>query len=117
MASMVLGLLLSSLVRSSEQAMPLLIIVLMAQLVLNGGLLPLYEREPFYTFSAVALAKWGFAMGASGIDLMNLSPSMTKDPLWEPSITLWVLSAAVLISLTALLAMVTRIRLEGKYLR
>lgn len=117
MASMVLGLLLSSLVRSSEQAMPLLIIVLMAQLVLNGGLLPLYEREPFYTFSAVALAKWGFAMGASGIDLMNLSPSMTKDPLWEPSITIWVLSAAVLISLTALLAMATRIRLEGKYLR
>lgn len=117
MASMVLGLLLSSLVRSSEQAMPLLIIVLMAQLVLNGGLLPLYERPFFYEFSSVALAKWGFAMGASGADLMNLTPSMSQDPLWEHNVGIWILSAAVLVSLTAVLATATRIRLEGKYLR
>jgi energy-coupling factor transporter ATP-binding protein EcfA2 len=117
MASMVLGLLLSSLVRSSEQAMPLLIIVLMAQLVLNGGLLPLYGRDGLYELSSLALAKWGFAMSASGVDLMNLSPSFSQDPLWEPFVGVWVLSAAVLISMTALLAMFTRIRLESSYLK
>jgi hypothetical protein len=41
LASMVTGLLLSSLVKSSEQVMPLFVVFLMAQLVLNGGLLPI----------------------------------------------------------------------------
>jgi hypothetical protein len=48
---------------------------------------------------------------------MNLSPSFSQDPLWEPFVGVWVLSAAVLISMTALLAMFTRIRLESSYLK
>lgn len=45
-ASAVLGLLLSSVARSGEQIMPLLVLSLMLQLVLAGGVVPVTNR-PF----------------------------------------------------------------------
>lgn len=113
LASMILGLLLSAVVRSSEQVMPLLIIVLMAQLVLNGGLLPLAGRPFFYTLSDFILAKWGLAMAASGINLPGISPSIEEDPLWVHSLQNWTLSAVCMIAF----ATFTRLRLEAKNLR
>lgn len=116
-ASMILGLLLSSIVRSSEQVMPLLIIVLMAQLVLNGGLLPLAGRPFFYELSDVILAKWGLAMAASGVNLPGISPAIDEDPLWVHSIDNWLLSAVCMIVMAIVFATVTRLRLESKNLR
>jgi hypothetical protein len=115
--SMILGLLLSSLVRSSEQAMPLLIIVLMAQLVLNGGLLPLAGRPFVYELSALVVAKWGFAMAASGVDLQNISPPLEEDMFWDHTVGMWVLAAACIIGFGLIFAAMTRIRLEAKYQR
>ena len=115
--SMILGLLLSSLVRSSEQAMPLLIIVLMAQLVLNGGLLPLAGRPFVYELSALVVAKWGFAMAASGVDLQNISPPLEEDVFWDHTVGMWVLAAACIIGFGLIFAAMTRIRLEAKYQR
>ncbi|MEY4423621.1 MAG: hypothetical protein RLZZ258_724 [Actinomycetota bacterium] len=117
MASMVLGLLLSAIVSSSEQVMPLLIVVLMAQLVLNGGLLPLTGRGFINDLSNVILAKWGFAMAASGVDLNALSPTLDEDPLWAHQLDIWLLAAAALVGYAVVLATLTRIRLEGKYIR
>lgn len=115
--SMILGLLLSSLVRSSEQAMPLLIIVLMAQLVLNGGLLPLAGRPFVYELSALIVAKWGFAMAASGVDLQNISPPLEEDMFWDHTVGMWVLAASCIIGFGLVFTALTRIRLETKYLR
>ena len=115
--SMILGLLLSALVRSTEQAMPLLIIVLMAQLVLNGGLLPLADRPVIYELSAFIVAKWGFAMVASSVDLQNISPQVKDDMFWNHTLGMWVLSAAVIIAFGVAFTALTRIRLEAKYLR
>ncbi len=115
--SMILGLLLSALVRSSEQAMPLLIIVLMAQLVLNGGLLPLADRPFVYELSALIVAKWGFAMVASGVDLQNISPQVEEDMFWDHTMDMWILSAAAIVAFGIIFTAMTRIRLESKYLR
>ena len=115
--SMILGLLLSALVRSSEQAMPLLIIVLMAQLVLNGGLLPLAGRPFVYELSVLIVAKWGFAMVASSVDLQNISPQVKEDMFWDHTMGMWVLSAAAIVAFGIIFAAMTRVRLESKYLR
>jgi energy-coupling factor transporter ATP-binding protein EcfA2 len=117
MAAMVLGLFLSSLVSSSDQVMPLLIVVLMAQLVLNGGLLPITNRPGISQLSDLILAKWGFAMAASGLDLQALSPSLDEDPLWDHQLSTWLFSATALITLAVLFSALTRFRLEAKYLR
>lgn len=116
-ASMILGLLLSAVVRSSEQVMPLLIIVLMAQLVLNGGLLPLAGRPFFSELSDLILAKWGLAMAASGVNLPGISPAIDEDPLWVHSIDNWMLAAACLVTMSLVFATTTRLRLESKTLR
>ena len=44
MASAILGLVLSSIARSNEQIMPLLVVSLMLQLVLAGGMVPVTDR-------------------------------------------------------------------------
>ena len=57
-ASAVLGLVISSLVRSSEQIMPLFVVSVMAQLVLCGGMVPVTGRHrprPVIRFHARAL--------------------------------------------------------------
>lgn len=117
MAAMVLGLFLSSMVTSSDQVMPLLIVVLMAQLVLNGGLLPITNRPGISQLSDLILAKWGFAMAASGLDLQSLSPSLDEDPLWDHQLSTWLVSVAALVTLAVLFSALTRFRLEAKYLR
>lgn len=116
-ASMILGLLLSAVVRSSEQVMPLLIIVLMAQLVLNGGLLPLADRPFFYQISDLILAKWGLAMAASGVNLPGISPAIDEDPLWVHSFDNWLLSVVCIVAMAVAFATFTRLRLESKNLR
>lgn len=115
MSSMVLGLLLSALVKSSEQAMPLLIVVLMAQLVLNGGLIKLVDQVGLNQFSWFAISRWGYAMAASSTDLQNLSPVMTEDPLWDHTFSAWLLAAELLIVLTIIFSALTRARLSARY--
>ncbi len=114
-ASMTLGLLLSALVRSNEQVMPLLIVVLMAQLVLNGGLLNLVDTPVIYELSDLILAKWSFAMAASGVNLMGISPALKEDPLWAHTFANWFLAVACIISMMLIFVTITRIRLAGKY--
>jgi hypothetical protein len=115
MSAMIVGLFISSIVRSSEQVMPLLVIVLMAQLVLNGGLLPIQGRAIITEISYLVVAKWGFSMAASGLDLEGISPNVESDPMWEHTLTVWALSAAALLITGIVATLATRIRLDGKY--
>ena len=67
-----LGLLLSSFVRSQQQVMPVLIVILMAQMVLNGGLISLVDNDALNAASKTVPARWSFALGAASIDLEQL---------------------------------------------
>ena len=115
LASMVTGLFLSSLVKSSEQVMPLFVVFLMAQLVLNGGLLIINPGSLISTLATLVVSRWGFAMSASGINLAAISPSLDEDPFWRHDLSTWGYSVAMLLGTAIVLAALTRLRLDGKY--
>lgn len=115
MASLVTGLLLSALVKSSEQVMPLFVVFIMAQLVLNGGLLQITAGSVIDSLSILVIARWGFAMSASSVNLASISPSLDEDPLWVHDLATWANSAAFLIGTAIVIVTLTRIRLEGRY--
>ena len=71
-ASAMLGLLLSSLARSNEQIMPLLVVAVMSQLVFSGGMIPVTARLGLDQMSWATPARWGFASSASTVDLLAL---------------------------------------------
>lgn len=88
-ASAMLGEVGSALVKSGEQTMPLLVILVMAQLVFSGGMIPVTGRDGLDQLSMVFPGRWGFSAAASDIDLNGLLygptkvPTFKKDDLWE----------------------------------
>jgi hypothetical protein len=115
LAAMVTGLLLSALVKSSEQVMPLFVVFLMAQLVLNGGLLLITPGSFISAAAALVIARWGFAMAASSTNLAAISPSLDEDPFWQHNLFTWATSSAILLATAIILVTLTRLRLDGKY--
>lgn len=69
-ASSALGLLLSGLVSTSEQVMPLMVLVLMVQLVMCGGVLDV-TGPGTNQISLLSPSRWGYAAGASSLDFNN----------------------------------------------
>jgi ABC-type multidrug transport system ATPase subunit/pSer/pThr/pTyr-binding forkhead associated (FHA) protein len=117
LVSMVSGLLISAMVKSGEQVMPLFVVFLMAQLVLNGGLLDINDRGVISTLAVGVIARWGFAMAASTVNLGAISPSLDEDPLWEHSLYAWGSAGSYLIAMLVIVITVTKLRLDGKYER
>ena len=94
--SAVLGLLISSLVSTSEQVMPLLVVTVMMQLVMCGGLIPITGRPFLSQLSWVVPSRWGYALGASTADVRALVPSAAPDALWSQNPLTWILSMLAL---------------------
>ncbi|UQX12303.1 FHA domain-containing protein [Candidatus Mycobacterium methanotrophicum] len=87
-ASAILGLMLSAVAQSNEQIMPLLVVSIMSQLVLAGGMIPVTGRAGLNQLSWVTPGRWGYAAGASSIDfpgLVKVKQIPTNDPLWQYS--------------------------------
>jgi ABC-type multidrug transport system ATPase subunit/pSer/pThr/pTyr-binding forkhead associated (FHA) protein len=100
--SAVLGLLISSLVSTSEQVMPLLLVSVIMQLVLCGGFIPINGRPLLAQLSWIVPSRWGYAMGASTADFRVLVPSATQDVLWAHDASTWIRSVLVLAALAGL---------------
>jgi hypothetical protein len=73
-ASMTLGLLLSSLVDTSDKAMPLLVVVVMFQVVLSGGIFPLHGKVGLEQAAWLSPSRWGFAATGSTVNLNKVIP-------------------------------------------
>ena len=71
-AAAMLGLLMSALARSNEQIMPLLVVSLMMQMVLSGGMVPVTNRIFLDQLSWVVPSRWGYAAQASTVDLWTV---------------------------------------------
>jgi ABC-type multidrug transport system ATPase subunit/pSer/pThr/pTyr-binding forkhead associated (FHA) protein len=101
-ASAILGLLMSSLVRSSEQIMPLLVVSIMAQLVLSGGLVPVTGRLLLDQVSFAMPARWGYAAAASTIDVRHLVPGShaPADRFWQHTSKAWLFDMGMLAALS-----------------
>ncbi|MDT5116863.1 MAG: transport system ATP-binding/permease protein [Mycobacterium sp.] len=103
-ASAILGLAISSLVRSSEQIMPLFVVAVMAQLVLCGGMVPVTGRLGLDQLSLVMPARWGYAAAASTVDARHLVPDslLSQDRFWQHTSKVWLLDMGMLAGLSLL---------------
>lgn len=98
-ASAMLGLLLSAVAQSNEQIMPLLVVSIMSQLVLSGGMIQVYQRFGLEQLAWLTPARWGYAAGASSIDfpaLVKVKQIPTNDPLWQHSVHILLFDLAML---------------------
>ncbi len=114
--SAILGLLLSSVARSSEQILPMLVVVIMLSIVFSGGMIPVTGRAGLDQASWFLPGRWGFAASASVVDLLKIAPLMSvDDQLWHHELRWWALDIGVLVLLGAVAAFVVyrRLRLPG----
>ena len=64
-SSTALGLLASALVKTTEQTTPILVVSVMAQLVLSGGLFEISGQTALEIAAWIDPSRWGFAAAAS----------------------------------------------------
>ena len=109
-ASAMLGLVISSLVRSSEQIMPLFVVAVMAQLVLCGGMVPVTGRMGLDQLSFAMPARWGYAAASSTVDLRSLVPGgeLPHDRFWEHTSKIWLIDIGMLAGLSLIYACFVR---------
>lgn len=111
--SCALGLLLSSLVRSTEQVMPVLVLVIMVQLVFSGGMIEITGRPFLSQLSMLFPTRWGYSAAAATTDIHRLAPAVTRDALWDHVGVQWLIACLALLVLGLVFLAVTRWRLRA----
>ncbi|HEY8472265.1 MAG TPA: FHA domain-containing protein [Natronosporangium sp.] len=109
-----LGLCISALARSVPQTTPVLVVVVMALLVLSGGLFELAGEPVLNQVSWLSPTRWGFAAGAATVDLLSMVRAI-DDPLWTHTAGSWwraILLLAVQIAVLTIAARFAMRRLE-----
>lgn len=112
--SAIVGLALSSVARTTEQILPMLVVVIMLSIVFSGGMIPVTGRIGLEQASWFLPARWGFAATASTVDLQTVAPLLTvDDPLWRHQLRWWLLDVGMLalIGVAALGVLRWRLRL------
>ncbi|MGW7003499.1 ATP-binding cassette domain-containing protein [Streptomyces sp. NPDC054933] len=103
--SMMLGLIISALVRTAEKTMPLLVVSTVAQVMFTGAIFPMFNDTGLAQLSWLAPSRWAVAAQAATIDLTRIGPPADaahpnlSDPLWAHTATQWVLDVGVLVGL------------------
>jgi ABC transport system ATP-binding/permease protein len=105
-AAATVGMVLSSLARSNEQIMPLLVVSLMLQLVLCGGMVPVTNRIGLDQLSWAVPSRWGYAAQASTVDLWTIEPGplAPKDRHFKHTASTWLFDVGMLGVLTIVYA-------------
>ena len=100
-----MGLMVSSFVSSSAQVMPVLVVAIMGQIVMAGGLIDISGKIVFEQLAWLMPSRWGYAMAASTIN-MNEIVTYRTDDLWEHTARQWLIDFGCLsaLALTCLLA-------------
>jgi ABC-type transport system involved in multi-copper enzyme maturation permease subunit len=114
--SVILGLGLSSLARSSEQVLPMLVMVIMVSIVFAGGLIPVTGRAGLDEASWLLPARWGFAASAATTDLRAIAALVpANEPLWNPAPGIWLLNMTMLAVIGSVIACAIRWRLRLRH--
>jgi ABC transport system ATP-binding/permease protein len=115
-AAAMLGLLLSALARSNEQIMPLLVVSLMMQMVLSGGIVPVTNRFFLDQLSWVVPSRWGYAAQASTVDLWTVSPGpqSPRDRHYQHTSSAWLFDMGMLAVQSVVYAVLVRWQLRLK---
>ncbi|MFD5568652.1 ABC transporter ATP-binding protein/permease [Streptomyces cadmiisoli] len=100
--AMMLGLVVSALVRKEEVTMPLLVLLAIVQVVFCGALLHLDGVPGLEQVAWLVPARWGLGAMAATIGLAQVSPGeLTSDPLFQHSVGVWLLDVGMLVALSA----------------
>lgn len=101
--AMMLGLLVSALVRKEEVTMPLLVLLAIVQVVFCGALLKLHGVPGLEQLSWLVPSRWALGGMAGTIGLARIVPgTLTGDPLFRHSAGVWLLNMAMLVVLSVL---------------
>ncbi|MFE7930435.1 FHA domain-containing protein [Streptomyces sp. NPDC057456] len=98
--SMMFGLVISSLVKTAEKTMPLLVMFAIIQVVFTGCLFTLNGAVGVNEFSYLMPSRWAVAAAGATLDFNKISPPKDGgeiDPLWEHTVGAWGLDMAALI--------------------
>ncbi|MFD0268432.1 FHA domain-containing protein [Streptomyces sp. NPDC127106] len=103
--SMMFGLVISSLVKTAEKTMPLLVMFAIVQVVFTGILFQIYDKPGLEQFAWLMPSRWAIAAAGTTLNLGKLmapwdheNPTNT-DPLWDPTGGQWTLNVFVLLAL------------------
>ncbi|BAC74183.1 ABC transporter ATP-binding protein [Streptomyces avermitilis] len=101
--SMMFGLIISSLVKTAEKTMPLLVMFAIIQVVFTGCLFTLHGAVGVNEFSYLMPSRWAVAAAGTTLDFNNIAPNTddptSTDPLWDHAAGAWTMDMAALIVL------------------
>lgn len=101
--SMMVGLVISSLVKTAEKTMPLLVMFAIIQVVFTGCLFTLHGTLGVNEFSYLMPSRWAVAAAGATLDFNDIAPNSddpgSTDPLWNHTASAWSLDMIVLIAL------------------
>ncbi|MDX3644188.1 FHA domain-containing protein [Streptomyces sp. MB09-02B] len=100
--SMMFGLVISSLVKTAEKTMPLLVMFAIIQVVFTGCLFALHGSPGVNEFSYLMPSRWAVAAAGATLDFNNISPPKEAgdtDPLWDHTVGAYSLDMIALIVL------------------
>ncbi|MFJ7071910.1 FHA domain-containing protein [Streptomyces sp. NPDC098781] len=98
--AMMLGLVVSALVRKEEVTMPLLVLLAIVQVVFCGALLKLHGVPGLEQVAWLVPSRWALGAMAGTVGLVRIVPGdLTEDPLFEHSVGVWLLNVAMLVVL------------------
>ncbi|GGO81151.1 FHA domain-containing protein [Wenjunlia tyrosinilytica] len=103
--SMMFGLVISSLVKTAEKTMPLLVLFAIVQVVFTGILFRLFSSPGVEQVAWLMPSRWAIAAEGTTVDLGRLMGPQDKsnptatDPLWDHAASQWVFDSAVLLLL------------------
>ncbi|MFJ8074314.1 FHA domain-containing protein [Streptomyces sp. NPDC096176] len=99
--AMMLGLLISAVVRKEEVTMPLLVLLAIVQVVFCGALLELDGVVVVEQLAWLVPSRWALGAMAGTIDLGRIVPGkLTADPLFEHAAGVWLLDMGMLVVLS-----------------
>ena len=115
LVAMAVGLVISALIPNADRGMPLLVLLVMLQLILCGGLFPVQGRVGLEQVSWLVPGRWAYAMGASTVDLKRL-PRQPADRLWDHTAGAWTFDTLSLGAIGLTLVLVTAVLVHRGHL-
>lgn len=112
--SMMIGLLISAVIGNADRGMPMLVLVVMAELVLCGGMFGVKGRIPLEQLAWLSPSRWAYAMAASTIDLNDLRRTAggDEDPMWDYAPSSWWMAAGACAAQAIVLVILLAVRLK-----
>jgi len=114
-ASMAIGLLVSSAVSTSERAMPLVFLLVMVQVVTTGGIFAIHGKAGIEEIAWFTPSRWGFAANAATTDLNTVggyTASNNADPYWNHTAHAWLIDIGAMAVLFLFYSAITWWRLN-----